>query len=136
MQSVPKDTVSSGGGSTNNFTLTNGKPVGAVKTPRRRESNQLQSGSYAIHTYTAQTLDNGCIRFTIEYTAPQGLRAAVFNPPEGDWFKLFGARTSGSREIQTFDLTAEEVRSVKLINIGFSASDKHRFFVIISTADL
>ena len=96
----------------------------------------LQSGSYTIHSYTTQPLDNGYIRFTIEYTAPKGMRVAAFNPPNGDILKLFGANTSDKRESQSFDLKVDDVHSVESITISFSFSDNDRFFVFSSTVGL
>lgn len=138
-QSVPKVTVQAGkgGGSTaKEFTLTDGNPVGTAKTLRWSDSNQLQTGSYTIHSYTAQPLDNGYIRFTIECTVPEGLRAVVFNPPDGNLFKLFGGYASGEREILSFDLKTEDVRAVDCINISFSSGDNNRFFITVSTTGL
>lgn len=135
--SVPKATAqqnSPSGG--NRFVLTEGAPVGSAKALRWSTKNRLQSGSYTIHSYTAQPLDNGYIRFTIEYTAPKGMRVAAFNPPNGDIFKLFGTNTNDKRESQSFDLKADDVHTVESIAISFSFSDNDRFFVFFSTAAL
>ena len=137
--SVPKDTVQQSRPGNNNserFSLTEGIPQGSAKTLRWTTNNMLQSGSYTIHSYTAQPLDNGYIRFTIEYTAPKGMRVAAFNPPNGDILKLFGANTSDKRESQSFDLKVDDVHSVKSITISFSFSDNDRFFVFSSTVGL
>ena len=137
--SVPKDTVQQSRPGNNNserFSLTEGIPQGSAKTLRWTTNNMLQSGSYTIHSYTAQPLDNGYIRFTIEYTAPKGMRVAAFNPPNGDILKLFGANTSDKRESQSFDLKVDDVHSVESITISFSFSDNDRFFVFSSTVGL
>ena len=110
--------------------------MGSAKALRWSTKNRLQSGSYTIHSYTAQPLDNGYIRFTIEYTAPKGMRVAAFNPPNGDIFKLFGTNTNDKRESQSFDLKADDVHTVESIAISFSFSDNDRFFVFFSTAAL
>lgn len=136
-QSVPKQTAQQGSGNHGSAPiLTDGTPVGKVKTLRWTDSNQLQAGSYKIHSYTAQTLDNGYIRFTIEYTAPKNLRMVAFNPPDGALFKLFGSYTSDARESQSFDLKEADVRAVKMFSVSFSAGDNNRFFVFISTTGL
>jgi len=136
--SVPKDTAqqSRPGNNSERFSLTEGIPQGSAKTLRWTTNNMLQRGSYTIHSYTAQPLDNGYIRFTIEYTAPKGMRVAAFNPPNGDIFKLFGANTSDKRESQSFDLKADDVHSVESITISFNFSDNDRFFVFLSTVGL
>ena len=137
--SVPKDTVQQSRPGNNNserFSLTEGIPQGSAKTLRWTTNNMLQSGSYTIHSYTAQPLDNGYIRFTIEYTAPKGMRVAAFNPPNGDILKLFGANTSDKRESQSFDLKVDDVHSVESITISFNFSDNDRFFVFSSTVGL
>ena len=138
--SVPKDTGNQGGGgggrNSAKLTLTDGNPVGEAKTLKWTESSELKSGSGTIHSYTAQQLDNGYIRFTVEYTVPEGLLLAVFNPPNGGVFMLHGKVTSGEREMQIFDIKAEDVRAVDSITTNFVRADDDRFFVFLKTSGI
>jgi len=137
--SVPKETAkpTGSGPSANRMpALTDGTPVGEAKTLKWGTNDQLTNGSCTIHSYTAQKLDNGYIRFTIEYTATKDLSPAMFNPPNGDQFMLLGTATSGERESQSFDVKEELVRATQEITVNFSGGEKNRFFVFVSTSGL
>ena len=94
-----------------------------------------QPAAVLYHGYT-QKLDNGYIRFTIEYTATKDLSPAMFNPPNGDQFMLLGTATSGERESQSFDVKEELVRATQEITVNFSGGEKNLFFVFVSTSGL
>lgn len=138
-QSVPKDEVQQGGnqgGVQNNITLTDGAPVGEVKNVAWTDRNTLQTGSYTVHSFTAQTLDNGYIRFYLDITARAGMPFSVFNPPNGDLFMLIGAGTSGERETLVYDLKAEDVQTVGTITMRFNFVQDDCFFLFINPSGL
>ena len=95
------------------------------------ENNMLQSGSYTIHGVTAQRLDNGYTRYTIDYTAPAGMYTCIFSPPDGNLFKIFGPITTGARETLIFDLEDQVVEQSGTVGISFNFNDDDRFFVFI-----
>lgn len=137
-QSVSKPSTQTGSnnGSQSTQLLTDGKPVGNAKKLQWNSTNLLQTGSYTIHSYQVQTLDNGCLRFTIDYTAPEGMRISVFDPPNGNTFMLFLNNTGSSRTSQSFDLKREDVKKAGSITINFYRADNDRFFVFTNTEGL
>lgn len=140
-QSVPKDEVQTGGqgnqsGSQSSITLTDGNPVGEAKSIQWNENNMLQTGSFTVHSFTAQALDNGYIRFSLDCTARAGMPFSVFNPPNGDLFMLIGSNTSGQRETLTYDLKAEDVQSVEMVTMRFNFVQGDCFFLFFQTAGL
>ena len=134
-QSVPKESTGSPGHGTSpsgtEIVLTDGNPVGEPAAVEYAENNMLQSGSYTIHGVTAQRLDNGYTRYTIDYTAPAGMSTCIFSPPNGDLFKIFGPITTGARETLIFDLEDQVVEESGEISISFNFNDDDRFFVFI-----
>ena len=85
---------------------------------------------------TAQLLDNGYMRFTLEYTCSAEMPCSVFNPPNGDVFMLHGRISSGERETQSFDIKEEDVRAVDSITTNFVRADDDRFFVFFKTSGI
>lgn len=143
-QSVPKQTVpnftqTSSGMNANRELLSDGKSVGTVKTIKWTEMNELQTGTYSIHAYTSQKLDNGDVRLTLDYTAPAGMMILAFSPPNGEFFKLSLVPSKGGREQQSFDITSDELkalRKVQVLTINFFFNDNDRFFVLVRVEDL
>ena len=134
-QSVPKETTKPNRGdnsSGSSIVLTDGKPASDLTAVDYIcDDSQLQSGSYTIHSVTAQKLDNGCTRYTVDYTAPADMFIGVFSPPNGDLFMLYGPNTTGERETLTFDLEDEKVAQSGTITISFNFRDDDRFFIFI-----
>ena len=87
-----------------------------------------------MRRYFVQTLDNGYLRFTLEYTAPVGMMISVFDPPNGDNFMLLGGSTDGNRSSLVFDLKPETLRKIDSITILFFFDDNDRFFVSFPTS--
>ena len=133
-QSVPKESTKpnqGGGPAESNIVLTDGRPAEEPTAVNYMENSMLQSGSYTIHSVTAQKLDNGCTRYTVDYTAPADMFISVFSPPDGDLFMLYGPTTTGERDTLTFDLEDEKVEQSGTITISFSFNDDDRFFIFI-----
>lgn len=98
-------------------TQTSGNPVGEQKTVYCNTE-----GAITVHSLTAQLLDNGCVRYTLDYTAPQGQYISFFNPPNGDVFMcVSGKMTSGERETYFVDVKIEANNSVGSITMKFFA---------------
>lgn len=80
---------------------------------------------YTIYGLTAQKLDNGYIRVTLEYQAPAGMMLDAFSPPNGDIFKIFrNEKTSGKRETFIYDLPIENLKQINFVTMKFFSEDK------------
>ena len=118
--------------------LSNGSPVGSAKTVHFKTEDLLTNGTITIHGITVQLLDNGYTRCTVDYTAPKGMRILVFNPPNGNDFRLQDTTgTTGDRDTIVFDVSREKLLSIQEITIRFSdASDmSNRFFAFFFTSE-
>lgn len=100
-------------------TQTTGNPVGEQKTVYYNTE-----GVITVHSLTAQLLDNGCVRYTLDYTASQGQYISFFNPPNGDVFMcISGKKTSGERETYFVDVKIEANNDVGSITMKFYGGD-------------
>lgn len=119
------------------FELTEGNPAGESIDVRFSVSNELSSGQddAEIRSLKRQDLDNGCVRFTMDYTLPDGLSVFLFNPPDGNVIRRGGTEpVSGSGTLQ-FDLSPEELSSVEEIAMSFGTDDSNRLFVFFRLSD-
>lgn len=106
------------------FELTSGTPNGAEQNINYTINDNMPDGHdiISIHSYTYQELDNGYLRFTMDYTMPAGLSVYVFNPPEGDLIGLWGSgTTSQDRSTLQFDIPADDLLSAGELNGYFSS---------------
>lgn len=135
-QSVPKESQQrpqQGGSQPSAATikLTDGIPAGESRAVRATTNNMLKEGNFTVHSCALQPLDNGCVRYTLEYTAPKELNISVFSPPDGELFmQMDNSGTSGSRDTLVFDLKEEDATQTS-ITISFYESDDNRFFVFL-----
>lgn len=101
------------------------------------QHSELKTGKVTIHSFTFQTLDDGSVRFTIDYTAPSGMSICVFDPPDGDHFKLFGSTNAdSSRDTYVFELSEENLKSTDEVSVNFFIDDNNRCIVSFSTSKL
>lgn len=134
-QSVPKETPqrpSQNGDSTvMSIKLTDGNPIGKNHTVKTSTNNMLKEGNFTVHGCAVQPLDNGYVRYTLDYTAPEGMNISVFSPPDGNLFmQTDSSGTSGGRDILVFDLRVENA-SAGAFTINFYRNDDDRFFVFL-----
>ena len=115
--------------------LTDGIPVGEPKKLSFKSNTYGKGSSFVIHSYTAQKLDNGRIRMTLEYTAPAGMNISVFDPPDGEKMMMHLDSTGGGRESQTYDLDPTLLRTEFVTNI-YSSDGNDRHFASVVTATL
>lgn len=110
--------------------LTDGTPIGEALNLAWRTKDELVTGDYTVYDCTAQSLNNGYIRFTVDFIGPQGLNIAVFDPPDGELF-LYSVQTasSGEREQIVFDMPEEQVCAAGRFTITFSYKNGSRFMV-------
>ena len=112
--------------------LTAGIPVGKAKEVAFRANDELAAGSGQIHQVTSQELDNGCTRFTVDYTVPQGLRIFVFDPPSGETVGLWGSgTTTGLRDTLVFDIETALLEDLEGLTLNFFRSDSDRYLVFL-----
>ena len=94
-------------------------------------NNRLKEGTVKVHSCTVQLLDNGYVRYTLDYTAPKNLFISVFSPPNGDLFmQIDNSGTTGNRDTLIFDLTVEDASATE-ITINFYYEDNGRCFVFL-----
>lgn len=130
-QSVPKQTHQTGDHPASAIQLTNGIPVEQSRTVVTNMNNRLKEGTVKVHSCTVQLLDNGYVRYTLDYTAPKNLFISVFSPPNGDLFmQIDNSGTTGNRDTLIFDLTVEDASATE-ITINFYYKDNGRCFVFL-----
>ncbi len=132
-ESVPKKELTQQGGGSRfaSLQMTDGTPTGKKRNLKPGKNSMLKSGKIIIHSATEEKLDNGYTRFTIEFTAREGLNTFVFNPPNGDKIHMAGSRTTGEKETMVFDLSAEELEGIKEITINLYVNDNDRCFIFL-----
>lgn len=87
--------------------------------------NMVYSATDNVHvfSFTKQLLDNGYVRYTVDFRAPAGRMISVFNPPDGDAFMFIRTEeTTGSRETLVFDIEQSLVNSADDMSIKFFSS--------------
>jgi len=115
-----------------------GNPVGDPKDVVFSTSNELSEGKdiAEIHSFRMQELDNGSLRFTVEYTMPERLYISIFDSPNGDNIHLVSnAITVPGKSVFTFDLDAGAFARSGLVVLNFYGEDTNRFFVFFSPTD-
>ncbi len=121
-----------------NLPAAGGNPVGDPRDVVYQTNNELSEGKdiAEIHSFTMQELDNGFLRFTIEYTMPERLQITIFNPPDGDLFLLVSnAITVPGKSSFTFELNAGDYAKAETGVLMFHAGDDNRYFVSFSAMD-
>lgn len=94
---------------------TDGNPTGDVKSPQ-----YSTNGNFTVHGLTAQLLDNGYVRYTLDFTCEQGYFISFFDPPNGDRFMRVRYReTTGERETLVVDISQEDNNASSEITIKF-----------------
>ena len=106
--------------------LTDGKPVGEIQEVVYTLGTDLPlpSGDMTVSSLTAQGLDNGYTRFTLEYTVPEKLTVSIFNAPYADHFMFFTkSADAGEPGTLVFDLADEDIRAIDYITLKFFNTD-------------
>ena len=74
-----------------------------------------------------QTLDNGYVRFTAEYTAPMELYVAFLNAPAGDQFLRYGFEAEDSRNVIVSDIPENMLEGQTEVAVSFYENFWHIF---------
>lgn len=126
LPSLRKTTVTAG--------RTNGMPSGESSPVETSLVDRLKEGKLTVHSCTVQPLDNGYIRYTLDYTAPKGLTITMFDRSTtggsgGDLFNFVEeSKTSGERSTFTLDVQTELAAAatesvIRFVDYVESASD-------------
>ena len=137
-QSVPKDEVNQGGGggSSESIVVTDGNPVGAAIAIKPNVNDSLKDKTFTLHGLTAQLLDNGYMRFTMEYTCSAEMPCSVFNPPNGSLFMMIGKIVAAPHATLVCDVPAEDVREAGEITMRVNFEDDDMLFLFFRTEGL
>ena len=114
-------------------------PAGAVGAPQGEPravefsvETSLPDYACVIHGCTVQALDDGCVRYTLDYTAQKGLAIIVIDPPQGSLFKLAYSRgTPGGPCVLTFDIQKSFASDAQSISIFFQSGPEGRCSVML-----
>ncbi len=80
----------------------------------------LTSGTAAVYRVTAQKLDNGYTRLTVEFKGPKKFDISVFDPPNGKKIDIWEkAVTTGKRSLLVVDLKDSQLGAVSRITVNF-----------------
>ena len=95
--------------------------------------NRLAQGSITVHSCTVQPLDNGYVRYALNYDAPEGLNVSIYDRPSGDLFNLTmdTFRTLGIRSTLMFDIQAECAAAASEICIKFVQGNSVSDFCVV-----
>lgn len=95
--------------------ITEGNPVGEAQTLKVHSDRKVK-----VHSLRAQLLDNGFVRFTIEYTTSPGRHVSFFNPPYNDRFIYLSRHTAtGERDTYMLDVPKADIDAVSDISVKF-----------------
>lgn len=86
-------------------------------------NDMLYEGSVEIHDCSAVRQKDGDIRYTISYTASEGMSVAVIDPPNGEkMYSILETRTTGEQDAIIFELNKEDAKSLSEIAVVFDSS--------------
>lgn len=96
--------------------ITNGTPVGDITV-----LNTSIHGDVVAHSVTMQELNNGYVRFTIDYTAPAGCYIGFLDSPSGNKFLRYSVEetTSNKRDVLVVDIAQDKLDGVESVTVSF-----------------
>jgi len=98
-----------------NAAVTDGSPVGEEQAVNVRCDSKV-----TVHSMKAQLLDNGYIRYTMEYTTSAGRRVSFFNQPNNDHFiYLSETLATGGQDTYVIDVPKVDNDDVSEITMKF-----------------
>lgn len=91
-------------------------------------------GQITIYEATAQLLDNGYVRYNIDFSASKGRLISFFDPPNGNRFmRIRYSETTGERETIVVDIKQEDNNAISTITMNFYEGNKNSAWVFINT---
>lgn len=114
-------------------TVTSGVPVGEAYTLPYSIEDQLQTGSANIHKIIARKLDNGYVRYEIEYTASEGMWMCFTNDCHAkvSFYQEAGLTTEG-RNTACIDLKQNIAAACPMVQFSMIYEDNDLFHVFIN----
>lgn len=106
-----------------------GRPVGEPWDVEFEVEDHLALGGGEIHRLSAQKLDNGKTRYTLEYTLPARYEVFIFDAPDAKRLSLSAPQTTGGRAELLFDIEEAISTDCELLAVVFFIDDSNRLFV-------
>lgn len=99
--------------------VTRGKPKGQEK-----KVPCTDKGKVKVHSMTRVDLDNGCVRYTVDCTVPDGCEfVSFFSPPDGDIFMYVDRHEQPqARKTYVFDVLKKDIKASRKLTIRFGES--------------
>lgn len=89
-----------------------------------REMTYSTENDVTVYSFTEQLLDNGYIRYKLEYTAQKGRHIFIFDSPDGERFMYIPCwKTREGMQTLVFDIPAENIAAVDTMTLKFLAPD-------------
>lgn len=82
-------------------------------------------GRAKVHSMTRVDLDNGCVRYTVDCTVPDGCEfVSFFSPPDGDIFMYVDRHEQPqARKTYVFDVLKKDIKKAGELTMWFGQSD-------------
>lgn len=108
-------------------------PGQIVQYPRFSWENMLTHSEVEVYGMTETVLENGNIRYVLEYRATPGMTIQAFDPPNGEMYRFQREQpTSGQVEQCIFEVDKYTMDKLQYITLSFfSEMDEGNFFVYI-----
>lgn len=95
--------------------------------------NTLTHSEVEIFGVTETLLDNGNLRYELEYRATAGMQVVAFDPPNGELYSFQRQQTtSGGREFFAFEIEKSVLDQLQYITVNFfSENDEGNYWVYL-----
>lgn len=104
-------------------------PELAAQHPMWSSENALSNGEVEIFDWRETVLENGNVRYEVEYQATAGLQVEAFDPPNGDLYTVIKEQlTSGEREVFTFEMEQSILDQIDFVTVGFWSEEAGNFW--------
>lgn len=99
--------------------VTRGEPKG-----QKKKVQCTDKGKVKLHRMTRVDLDNGCVRYTVDCTVPEGCEfVSFFDPPNGDIFMYCDWKQQPQgRNTYVFDVLKKDIKKAGEMSIRFGQS--------------
>lgn len=103
-----------------------------VQYPNWGLDGGLDYSGMEIFSITETLLENGNIRYAVEYQAPAGMNFHAFIPPNGDPFHTTRLQeASGRREFFTFEIEKAVMDQIQYITLNCESSNNGPYFIFL-----
>lgn len=98
------------------------KPYITRGEPINKESKLFYTtdGDVTVYSITRVDLDNGCVRFSVDYIPPKSSGVFIFNPPNGTIFTFWDEKDpTQERKTLVFDILKKDVQAAGSMTFNF-----------------